>query len=247
MISITLPSLRPKTVSKRIKEFASEKDYEIIVVSPFYVKDAVYIYQDPIGCVAAHALAYEHSKGDYIAFWADDTAPTPGCLSSMVDFVRGKGLRIGSFRVKDRRGRELAQWSVNGKLYAGFGCASRETFEKVGYFDPIYRSYFADPDLSMKVWQSGGRVEVCPSAWVITEGISDTVSVENNKRYFERDRKTFVSQWGEFKNEPIGKNVYPAFSIPVTLLNRFFVLYAKRVPLKVQRFVRKIKESCLTL
>lgn len=244
MISITLPSLRPKAVAKRIKEFAFEEDYEIIVVSPFYVMDAVHIYQEPIGCVAAHALAYKHSKGEYITFWADDTSPTSGCLSHMVDFVRGKGLFIGSFRVKDRRRRELAQWSINGKLYAGFGCASRETFEKVGYFDPAYRSYFADPDLSMKVWKAGGSVEVCPDAWVITEGISDNISAENSK-YFEQDRKSFVSRWGESKIEPIGKNIYPAFSIPVTLLNKLLVLYSKIAPPKVQRFIVKIKESCL--
>lgn len=244
MISVTLPSLRPKAVAKRIKEFTSEKDYEIIVVSPFFVKDAIYIRQDPIGCVAAHALAFKCSRGDYIAFWADDTAPTPGCLSNMVDFVKGKGLFIGSFRVKDRRGRELAQWTINGKLYAGFGCASRETFEKVGYFDPVYRSYFADPDLSMKVWQARGRVEVCPDAWVITEGISDKVTAENSK-YFERDRKTFISRWGEFTNAPIGKNIFPRFSIQRTLLNRLLVLYARKVPARIQGCVRRIKNCCL--
>ncbi len=242
MISIILPSLRRRAVIRRIKEFSG--DYEIIVVSPFIVKGAVHIYEPyPLGSIHAHNLAYRNCSGDYIMWWADDTSPTENCLENMVNFVKGKDLFIGSFRVKDRRGTELVQWSINGKLYACFGCVARETLDSIGgYFNPMYKSYWADPDMSLRVWGKGGRVEVCPDAWVITEGISDKISVENSKKYFQQDMETFVKRWGKADNKPIGEGkLYPQFSIPKTLLNKLLVFYGKIVPEGIRGMVRNGK------
>jgi hypothetical protein len=259
-ISIILPSLRRTLVLKRIKEFAKTTkglDYEIIVVSPFPVKGerVVHIYEEKqLGTIHAHDVAYRNSLGVYIMPWADDSSPTMNCLSSMLSFVKGKkDPFVGSFRVKDRRGRELVQWSVYGKLYACFGCASKNTLKLIGgYFDPAYKGYWADPDMGLRTWEKGGRVEVCPNAWVITEGFSDKVSTENSKNYFQHDTETFYNRWHDklgkgieknfdAVNKPVGNGrLRPAFSFYVTLLNKMLVLYSTFVPEKVKGVVRLV-------
>ena len=50
-VSIILPSLRPEAVLQRIKEFSitnKDVDYEIVVVSPFTIKQdrVVHIYEE---------------------------------------------------------------------------------------------------------------------------------------------------------------------------------------------------------
>lgn len=258
-VSIILPSLRRRAVLKRIREFAVTNrsvDYEIIVVSPFLAEGdrVVHVYEsEPLGCIHAHDSAYRNSQGGYIVPWADDTSPTKDCLANMVEFVRGKGLFIGSFRVKDRRGRELVQWAVYDRLYATFGCVSRKTIALIGgYYDPIYKSYWADPDLSLRLWERGGMVGVCPDAWIITEGVTDKITAENSKRYFLQDTTTFFNRWhdklgkgieksSDAINKPIGNGyIRPAFSIPVTILNKILVLYSILIPMKIQKVVRSI-------
>jgi GT2 family glycosyltransferase len=47
---------------------------------------------------------------------------------------------------------------VRGTLYANFGMATAETFRELGYFDERYYLNAADPDFSLKVWNSGRQV-----------------------------------------------------------------------------------------
>ncbi len=170
-VSIILPSLRPEAVLQRIKEFSitnKDVDYEIVVVSPFTIKQdrVVHIYEEKqLGTVHAHNIAYKNSSGEYVVWWADYTSPTTNCLSNMLSFIKGrKEPFIGSFSVKDGRGRKIPRLGVYGKLYACFGCASKNTINLIGgYFDSVYKCYWADPDMCLRAWQNGGKVKVCPT------------------------------------------------------------------------------------
>jgi GT2 family glycosyltransferase len=206
-VSIILPSLRREAVLQRVQEFSltnQRVDYEIIVVSPFAVKEdrVVDIYEDrPQGTIHAHNVAYKNSSGAYIVPWADDAVPTKNCIANILNFVKSHNDPfIASFRLKNRYGQELDQWSVYGKLYAGLSCVSRKTIGLVGgYYDGVYRGYWADPDMSLRVWQSGGKVEICPNAWAIMEHIVDKVREGNWSKYFDNDFDTFLNRWhGEF-------------------------------------------------
>ncbi len=201
-VSITLPSLRPEAVLQRIKQFSMTNkgvDYEIIVVSPFPVKEerVIHVYEkEPSGNVPAHNIACKNSSGEYIVYWSDDIYPTANCLANMLRFVKSKEKPfIGAFRLR-RQGQEKTQWTVYGKLYAPIGCVSRKTLDLIGqYFDPVYRAYWADPDMCLRTWEKGGRVEVCPDALVEDANMMDEVRGKSWDRFFAKDTETFFNRW----------------------------------------------------
>ncbi len=217
-ISIILPSLRQEALFQRVREFSlacPDVDYEIIVVSPFEVKmdRVVHIFErDRKGCIHAHGLAYHHASGEYIVPWSDDASPTVGCLDNMLKFMKGKrDPFIASFRIKNKYHYELSPWRVYGRLYACWACVSRRTLDMVGgYYDPVFRSYWADPDLSLRVITKGGKIGTCRNTWVILQHINDKVRADNFDKYFKPDTDTFISRWhhqygqgydrGEWKN-----------------------------------------------
>lgn len=212
-VSIILPSLRPTAVLQRIKEFSitnRDSDYEIVVVSPFTIKEdrVVHIYEEEqLGSTFANNTAYENSSGEYIVWWADDVYPTTNCLSNMLRFVKSKrDPFIGSFRLR-RGGREKSQWIVYGKLYACLGCASRNTLKLIGgFFDPIFKHYWVDPDMCLRTWEKGGRVEICPDAWVEDENIIDEVRENSWNKYFATDTQTFLNRWHDTLGRGIEKD-----------------------------------------
>ena len=210
-ISITLPSLRPETALQRVREFSAtngDSDYELIIVSPFAIEGDKVVHiqeKEPKGTAFANDMAYQNSSADHIVWWADDLVPTVNCLANIVNFVKSKkDPFIASFRMKDRFGKEKPQWTIYGKLLAGFGCASRNTLDLIGgYFDTAYRSYWQDPDMCLRAWTRGGKVEVCQNAWVVMEHIFDKLRENNWDKYQLEDTKTFLDRW----HNTLGKGI----------------------------------------
>lgn len=210
-VSTILPSLRPDAVKQRIEEFAATNgnvDYEIIVVSPFILKEdrVVHIYEEkPLGTIHAHNIAYGRSSGEYIIPWSDDAVPTPKCISNMLSFVRRhKDPSVAAFRLKDREEKELALWCVYGKLVAAWGCVSKKTIQLIGgYYDTAYKGYWADPDMCLRAWSKRVKVKVCPDAWLVMDNIVDSVRTDNWNKYFAQDTETFLNRW----HHKLGKGI----------------------------------------
>lgn len=253
-ISITLPSLRPEATLQRVKEFSAtngDSDYELVIVSPFAIEGdrVVHIQEkEPRGTAFANDIAYKNASADYIVWWADDVVPTENCLANIVNFVKSKNEPfIASFRMKDRFGKEKPQWTIYGKLLAGFGCASRNTIDLIGgYFDTAYRSYWQDPDMCLRAWTRGGKVEVCPNAWVIMEHIFDQLRDDNWDKYQVEDTKTFLNRWHDTFGKGIDRDSVqkdwaviskPVYS-PLTKLRLQLISLLARVP-----YLVKIKRS----
>jgi len=203
-LSILLPSLRRDAARQRIEEFAQtngDTDYEIVLVSPFddLRGDRVVNVPEPEACgsVAGTITAYEHSSAPYLAYWSDDVSPTPRCLTRMLDFVKGKPAPfIGSFRVRDLAGREFPHRTVYGRLYADWGCLSRESIDEAGgFFDAGYRVYWADPDLSLRTWLNNGCVGICPDEWIERNDIADPLKESNRTCHFLQDAEVFLDRW----------------------------------------------------
>src|SRR5262249_39489544 len=149
------------------------------------------------GVIRAVNAAYANTSAEYIAVWSDDASPDFQCLGKMLDFLKTKnGPVIGSFRKRNANGKELEQWSVYGRLYGSWLCASRQTLDAVGgLFDPGYKNFWADPDLSLRVWTNNGTVEVCRDAWILVEQIVDQVKADNLSSSFEDDTNFFLNRW----------------------------------------------------
>ncbi len=73
----------------------------------------------------------------------------------------------------------------------------RESFERVGGFDPVYRpAYYEDVDLCFRVRQAGWSIRVEPTARVVHAGGGST-SVDPHFRRFaiEHAREVFLTRW----------------------------------------------------
>ena len=249
-LSILLPSLRPDAVRRKVEEFLltnADVDYELVIVSPFKVEGERVVHvpeTERRGVIHAINEAYRHDKGQYIVLWSDDATPEHGCLRRMLDFVRNKPIPfLASFRRRGLNGKEAEQWAVYGKLYAGWLCAARQTFDRVGgLFEPSFKNYWADPDLSLRVWKQGGKVEVCKDAWIGVEQIDDQVKSDNLSSSFDKDTSVFFERWhSEFGKG--ARKVWTDINVPVPhSLGGHVRAVLRRVPL-----LRKIKRSVANL
>lgn len=204
-LSILLPSLRPLEVEKRIAEFAKtdpDVDYEIIIVSPFPVsgeKVAHLLETEKKGVLFAMNEAYKKASGEYVIPWSDDAAPRENCLQNILSFVKSQNPEIpfvAGFAKESPRGAGFGQWQVYGKLYAGWLCASKKTIERAGgLFDTVYKNYWGDPDFCLRVWEKGGRVEICKNAVIKIGQIDDEIKSSNLNSCFEHDTETFFNRW----------------------------------------------------
>ena len=204
-LSILLPSLRPSEVEKRIAEFAvtnPDIDYELIIVSPFSVtgKKVVHLLEtEKKGVLFAMNEAYKVVRGDYIIPWSDDASPCDNCLQNILEFMKSQNSEIpfvAGFEKESPRGEGFGQWQVYGKLYVGWLCASKKTIETVGgLFDLVYKNYWGDPDFCLRIWEKGGRVEICKNAKIKIGQINDDVKSNNLNFCFERDTETFFDRW----------------------------------------------------
>lgn len=56
-------------------------------------------------------------------------------------------------------GRTYRLLHIRGTLYANFALGKRDTYQRLDYFDERFYVCAADPDLSLKCWHAGLRVE----------------------------------------------------------------------------------------
>lgn len=204
LVSIILASIRPHQLARclaSIERYTGDVDYEVVVISPFdierhpnvtHVKEA-----KPKGYYVAVASGYERAKGEYIIHIADDCRATPFWAANMIAFIQPHDDEIfeGSFRHFDVRG-ERPEQGHYGKLIVPFICIRRDKAERIGgLMDCYYRSFWGDPDLSLRVWHNDGRVETCPNAWVYHHDCDDELYESRYNSYFMRDQEAFIRRW----------------------------------------------------
>lgn len=83
---------------------------------------------------------------------------------------------------------------VRGTLYANFGMARRETFERLGYFDERYFLNAADPDFSLKCWNAGLRVVPAEGAFIDHDEHDDDRRFGDSARA-RCDNELLFSKW----------------------------------------------------
>ena len=206
-VSILLPSLRPEYANASINNFKltnDDVDYELIVVSPkdnFQVEGHKTKWVDeglqPTGSVSATIRAYEKAESDYVMYFSDDVVPTEGCLRKMLDFLKLKSYPcIGAFKMQTIFGKEIGPFGAYNKLYACYGCLNRRTIKSIGgFFNPSYMYSWVDIDMSLRCWNSTGRVEICQEASVIPMQIEDEIYKTHRSQYWSHDVENFLELW----------------------------------------------------
>lgn len=162
-LSIVLPSLFAELLPGAIDAAhgaAGDLPHEIVVVSPFDParSDVRWVPEtSPRGSIFAANTGFAGARGDLVALASDDTRLSPGALVHAVARLESlPGGMVGFPRVV---GGEAYIGTVFGHYYPFFFALARATLERVGFFDLGYRKHYADPDLAMKIWTSGGRCE----------------------------------------------------------------------------------------
>lgn len=195
-LSIILPSIREdkrEICVGEIKKYTQGIDYEIVLNT------------EPIGFYQAIEQAYRRARGEYIVLLADDILPMVRWAEKMIDFMGSHEDEIfeGGFKFLNRDG-PCPEHGYYGKLFTRVPFIRRKVCEEVGGFiDTAYKAFFGDADLSLRVWNAGGRVEVCPYAQLYSADIPDNQHKAMMGRYYAQDKKTFRERWdgifGEFK------------------------------------------------
>lgn len=221
-----LPSLRPMQAKEcigSIHNYSKSLDYyEIIVVSPFdipYHPNVVHIKENKSeGVGKAIATGFDRAQGEYIMH-INDHCRAVTSLKHMVDCMRphDNEIFLGRFFAIDVPSLGMMQNNeiefferdhtimVFGRVFAQLMCMRKDKAEEIGgFFDyPYYKAWYLDPDLSLRVWKAGGRVETCNNARVLVlpEPEGDTV-VPQNRKYYNEDSEAFRKRWRrEFSHE----------------------------------------------
>lgn len=124
------------------------------------------------GFVKAANKGFRAATGRNLMWLNDDARPLPGALDAAVRQIDAAGIGVGFLALfhhwhsernvayETRLGGQVYRLChVRGTLYANFAVGRRATFDRLGYFDERFTLCGADPDLSLKAWHAGLRVE----------------------------------------------------------------------------------------
>jgi len=124
------------------------------------------------GFTKAVNRGFRAATGRFITWLNDDARPTHGTLDEAVSQMQSAKADVGLLALfhyyhgvrnvayeTTLHGKFFRLLHVRGTLYANFGLGRRETFASLGFFDERFYFYGGDPDFSLKIWNSGLRVE----------------------------------------------------------------------------------------
>lgn len=179
------------------------------------------------GFVRAANKGLRAARGRNITWCNDDARPLAGSLDAAVVQMDVSSNRVGMLALfhhcdaaknvayeAKRRGRTYKLMHVRGTLYANFGLARRETWERLDYFDERFFLYGADPDFSLKVWHAGLTVEPAPNAFIDHDEHADDRRASDSDRG-RRDNETLFAKW-DLPPKNLGRNDFDP-SRPCTL------------------------------
>lgn len=193
-MSVLLPTIRPERIGRVLVNLLAQAEdlpCEIVVVADFDGEAPVtrWIRRARQGVVDAVCAAYAAAQGDVMFLTNDETVHQPGCLKALHDAAHTR---------PDVLWMPLHHPPFNfvyyGKVFAAFPCAHRDLITRLGgLLDPVYRGFYADPDLSMRAHAAGVSVEVAAGASIEHHNAADKSAAWD--AYFLADRATFRSRW----------------------------------------------------
>ena len=198
-------------------------EYEVIVVdgasddeTPDVLLDAKRSMRDGLriiredrreGFVRAANKGFRAARGRNITWCNDDARPLAGSLDAAVVQMHAASSRVGMLAMFHRcgatksvayetvrRGQPYKLMHVRGTLYANFGLARRETWERLDYFDERFFLYGADPDFSLKVWHAGLSIEPAPKSFIDHDEHADERRAADSN-CGRRDNEALFAKW----------------------------------------------------
>ncbi|MBM3547861.1 MAG: hypothetical protein FJX54_12985 [Alphaproteobacteria bacterium] len=211
-IAALLPTLFPDLARGAIESlavaFRTFDHAEIVVVSPTRIDGPRVKWieeSEPRGVTQAQSTALAATDADIVFAVTDDVRVRPDAIAKAVDFVTVNEPRAAPYVVGLNfiRAPHLPHGSVGvvyGLYYPFFPLARRRTIDVVGWFDTAYHSFWADPDLGLRVWHSpGGRCEMSPGCVELIADRDKQAEAPGRTQpaVWQRDMATFLARWGD--------------------------------------------------
>lgn len=157
------------------------------------------------GFVKAANQGFRAATGRNMTWLNDDARPLPGAFDLAVESIDAAPSDLAFYALFHRwhsprnvayeathAGQKYQLCHVRGTLYANFCVGRRETFERLDHFDERYFFYAADPDLSLKAWDAGMRIEPLFRAYVEHDEHGDDRRAEDGDRGRADNEKLFA-------------------------------------------------------
>lgn len=224
-ISVVITSLRPKELELTIDSTEMHKDLvEVVVVSPWPPKPRDFVRHIPVplslegdpierdrrGELSFSKkvnLAVSHAQGEYIVWNNDDLHFVPGWAPALLEHMRNNDHKARPYLACLRcvlHGVSTLPYTIFGLLYANHGCIRKSDLSYVGgyLFDERMRTELVDPELSVRIWASGGMVEICPYSMIdvstytkANPNIPDELCTPYKIAWVVPDGKAFFDLW----------------------------------------------------
>jgi hypothetical protein len=206
-VSIVAASIRPQLWNNMSESLLSNQlGYEVIMVGPnagIVPPRFRHILIDlkPVQC---YEIGFRNATGELVTWSADDACYAPGALDNAYHFwklfqdektvVAFRTIEDGvdlteehRFIYRDRETPRLAP----------FGLMSRKLFLDLGGYDRRFIGGQSENDLVMRVYEAGGKVEVCPNASVRVDhrGGHLPITMSAVRNSYSRDRELLERLW----------------------------------------------------
>jgi GT2 family glycosyltransferase len=159
------------------------------------------------GFVRAANAGFAIARGRCLTWINDDARPLPGSLDAAVAQMDRSAADVGLLAMFHRwhNARNVAYETVRdgvpyrlchvrGTLYANFALGRSETFRRLGFFDERFFFNGADPDLSLKAWHAGLRVEPAQDALIDHDEHGDERRASDSVQAFD-DNAALFNKW----------------------------------------------------
>lgn len=204
MISVILPTIRPENLARTLNSIESVVPHEVIIIADFLGdghSKVKWIY-DPVrkGTIDAIDRGYKAAHGDYIFVINDETVLHHECLDALYDKAKSDNSILYTPRHEP-----YFPFFYYGKFFAAFPFASRKLLNRCGgLFDTVYKSFYADPDLSLRVYAIGSTIKIVEDAVITHLNRPDAIGHQDNvNNHLKQDQAIFKKRWahlGEFKD-----------------------------------------------
>lgn len=197
-VSVLLPTVRPlqwRRSAESVAAAAGALSYEIIVVADFmdaeYLKHTMWFERKRAGVVAAVGMAMSIALGEYVFLMNDESTLEPGALELLYAASRAE-----PWQLLAPQHDPSYQFVYYGLPFAPFPFARQDVVRVLGgLLDPVYKSFYADPDLSLRAHALGVPVKTVDGAVIHHHNGQDEAKLQNVSQYMAADRTTFRTRW----------------------------------------------------
>jgi len=205
MISVLLPTVRPNLIERcfaSIEPACGSVPYEVVVIADFdpfnlagfslaALERCTWIMRERRGVINAVNEACTYARGSHWFVFNDESVLDDGALETLyVEALKSPRVLLGPEHVPHYT------FQYYGRQFIPFPFAHRELFAELGgVFDPVFKSFYADPDLGMRAHAAGIQMRVVDGAIIRHNNGQDNAKVENMARYMSSDQATFRARW----------------------------------------------------